>query len=462
MTTAPGLPLEEGDGAALVARGAAVVSRGELRRLSDELSERLRREGIERAMVVSDDPVDVLRAIDACARAGADLWIAHTNLSGAMLEDLSTEFGVQLRIGARDEVLAGAGPGIDARGPGAGLAGAGLAGAEQAGHGRASFDGPRARVFMMTSGTTGRPKVAAHTLGSLLAKVRTSVSVSANREGRWLLTYQPTGFAGVQVMLTATLSHGLIVVPEERTPQGFFEAARRWEVGQISGTPTFWRSFLMATPPGAIELRQITLGGEAVDQATLDRLKARFPAARITHIYASTEAGVVFAVHDGLEGFPKGWLEQPVQGVELRLQDDLLQIKTPNAMQGYLTEAAQPLLEGGWVATADRCEIIGDRVRILGRQDSTINVGGSKVYPLAIEGFLLSLPGVVEAKVYGVPNPISGALVGADVVLGPGSEPSEAKKAILARCRAELATYQVPRVFRVVDAIQVGTSGKKG
>lgn len=444
MTSAPGLPLEAGDGAALVARGAAVVSREELRRRSDELAERLRQEGIGRVMVVSDDPVDVLRAIDACARAGADLWVAHTNLPGAMVEELSREFRVQLQIGAQDEALSVAAPTADT---------------EPATDGDGA---PQARIFMMTSGTTGRPKVATHTLGSLLAKVRTSASVSANREGRWLLTYQPTGFAGVQVMLTAALSHGLIVVPEERSPQGFFEAARRWEVAQISGTPTFWRSFLMATPPGALELRQITLGGEAVDQATLDRLKERFPTARITHIYASTEAGVVFAVHDGLEGFPKSWLEQPVQGVELRLRDDLLQIKTPNAMQGYLTEAAQPLLEGGWVATADRCEIVGDRVRILGRQDSTINVGGSKVYPLAIEGFLLGLPGVVEAKVYAVPNPISGALVGADVVLAPGSEPSEAKKAILARCRAELATYQVPRVFRVVDAIQVGTSGKKG
>jgi acyl-coenzyme A synthetase/AMP-(fatty) acid ligase len=204
------------------------------------------------------------------------------------------------------------------------------------------------------------------------------------------------------------------------------------------------------------------LGGEAADQATLNRVKAAFPAARVTHTYASTEAGMVFAVHDGLEGFPSAWLEQPRQGVEVRLRDGFLQIKTPHAMRGYLTEAAQPLLDDGWLATADRCEVTGDRARILGRDDSTINVGGSKVYPLAVEKFLLDLPGVAEARVYGSPNPISGFLVGADVVLEPGADPAEARPRILAACREGLAGYQVPRVFKIVDAIAVGASGKKG
>lgn len=440
MTFEPGLPLGSDDRTPLVARGREFVTRGELRRRSDDLCQRLRRDAVARAMVVSDDPVDVLRAIDACARAETDLWVTHTSLSESMRDEIAAEFGIQLRIAAEDVAL------------------------DAVGHARgAAAQGPgRGRVFMMTSGTTGRPKIATHGLGSLLAKVRTGASLPSNRDGRWLLTYQPTGFAGVQVMLTAVLSQGLIVVPEERTPSSFVDAVRRWEVDQISGTPTFWRSFLLAAPPESIELRQITLGGEAADQGTLDRLRARFPSARITHIYASTEAGVVFAVHDGLEGFPKAWLERSVQGVELRLREGLLQIKTPNAMLGYITEATQPLLEDGWMATADRCEIVGDRVRILGRQDSTINVGGSKVYPLMLERFLLGLQGVVEAKVYGIANPISGALVAADVVLASGTDPAVAKKEILGRCRAELATYQVPRVLRVVAAIQVGISGKKG
>jgi acyl-CoA synthetase (AMP-forming)/AMP-acid ligase II len=434
MTLRVGLELEQGDDTPVVATGSAVFSRGDLKNKADELLASLQQHGAARALVCSDDPVHILRALDACNRAGADLFVAHTNIPEQFVTEMLDEFAIGYVIGERDEPR--------------------RVRSERA---------PAARVHMMTSGTTGKPKVAMHSLESLLSRVRGAASFPANREGRWLLTYQPTGFAGVQVILTAMLSRGLIVVPEQRTPSGFYEAARRHQVTQVSATPTFWRSLLMVAEPGSLNLRQITLGGEAADQATLDRLKAAFPEARITHIYASTEAGVVYAVHDGREGFPSAWLERPSQGVELRIRDGFLQIKTANAMRGYVTsESAQPLLDDGWLGTADRCEIRGDRVYVLGRQDSTINVGGSKVYPLAVETFLLGLPGVVEARVFGVKNPVSGALVAAEVVLRPGEERDEARTRILAACREGLAGYQVPRIFKVVDSIQVGASGKKG
>jgi acyl-coenzyme A synthetase/AMP-(fatty) acid ligase len=315
---------------------------------------------------------------------------------------------------------------------------------------------------MMTSGTTGRPKIAMHQLESLLGRVRSAAANPRNREGRWLLTYQTTGFAGVQVLLTAVLSRSVLAVPDERTPSGFYQAACAASVQQISGTPTFWRSFLMVAERGVLDLRQITIGGEAVDQATLDRVKAGFPRARVTHIYASTEAGAVFAVNDGLAGFPRAWLEQEAQGVSLRVRDGFLQIRSPHLMRAYASQEQQPLLEDGWLGTADQCEIVGDRVVILGRKDSTINVGGSKVYPLTIETALLALPEVVEARAFGVSNPISGNLVAAEVVIAPGLDRGQARTTILQQCRARLEKHQVPRVLKVVDAIVVRESGKKG
>jgi acyl-coenzyme A synthetase/AMP-(fatty) acid ligase len=313
----------------------------------------------------------------------------------------------------------------------------------------------------MTSGTTGRPKVATHSLPSLLSNVRASAHAQSDGGDRWLLTYQPTGFAGIQVMLTAVQMKDVIVTTPQRSPGAFYEAAVQGEVTKISGTPTFWRSFLMLVAPGTLLLRQITLGGEAADQATLDRLKRAFPSARITHTYASTEAGVVYAVHDGLAGFPAAWLEQPPKAIRFRVRDGFLQIKSANAMCGYVGESGQPFLEDGWLATADRCEIRGERAYIIGRDDSTINVAGSKVYPLEIENFLLSQPGVVEASVYGVPNPVSGFLVGASVVLAQDQDSAAARSSILAACRANLASYQVPRIFKIVESIRVSASGKK-
>jgi acyl-coenzyme A synthetase/AMP-(fatty) acid ligase len=429
-----GLDLTPGDDTPLMVRGVTVYSRGELRARADALTERLRSEAIGRLLVQSDDPLLLLSAIDASTRLAADLWVAHTNLPDDVIAEVSERHGVQLVLDdAGHRALASAG----------GSAGGG-------------------HLYMMTSGTTGRPKIAAHTFESIARRARSVADLPQNRGGRWLLTYQPTGFAGIQVQLTAALSNGLLVVPEQRNPRGFYLAACQHGVEQISATPTFFRSFLMVAAPGTPRLRQITLGGEAADQVTLDRLGAAYPAARITHMYASTEAGVVFAVHDGREGFPRAWLEQTVQGVELRVRDGLLQIRTPSQMQGYLGDTPQPLLEGGWLQTADACEITEDRVRVLGRQDSTINVAGSKVYPLAVERFLLGLPGVLEARVFGVANPMSGQLVAAELVLEPGRDEAQTRAEVLAACRKHLAGYQVPRSLKLVDAVEVRPSSKKG
>lgn len=428
------LGLATNDERTLVAQGAARFSRRDVRALSDTLVDAFKASRISRAVVCSDSPLDIIRAIDACARSGVDLYIAHTTTPAEQLADIVDAQRIQFRIGASDGPL-----------------------------GAATATAPPAQglIHLMTSGTSGVPKIAAHTLTSLVSRARATAGHPANRMAKWLLTYQPTGFAGLQVILTATLTNSMVVAPVERTPRGFYDAALEWGVTQISGTPTFWRSFLMTGKMAALSLRQITMGGEAADQATLDRIKAAFPGARITHTYASTEAGVVFAVHDGLEGFPAAYLNQTAHGIELRIRDGHLEIRTPNRMQGYVSETPQPVLDDDWLTTTDRCEIVGDRVFVLGRADKTINVGGYKVYPLAIEKLILSQPGVAEARVYGVSNPISGALVAADVVLSPGEEAAAARPRILAACREQLASFQVPRVLKIVDAIETGASGKK-
>lgn len=431
-----GLALRLDDATPAVIEHDTEITRGELAARADALRQLMHEHSVSRALVQSDSPVHLLRAIDACSRSGADLFIAHTNLPPEVLDEICANHHIQLKIGDTDEVCSSS--------------------SQQEGQ---SSSG---RILMMTSGTTGKPKIAIHTLASILGRIRAAAQFGQQQGDKWLLTYQPTGFAGLQVILTALLTGGAVVAPKQRTPSSFFEAARRSAITQISGTPTFWRSLLMVHVPGSLDLKQITLGGEAVDQVTLDRLKAAFPKARVTHIYASTEAGVVFAVHDGIAGFPRTWLVTPTQGVQLRINDGFLQINTANVMGGYLNAGSQPLLEDGWLATADKCEVRGERVHILGREDSTINVAGSKVYPLAIESVLLSLPFVTEAKVYGVRNPISGQLVAADVVVAASEDRAAARSKILEACRARLAGYQLPRILNIVDAIAVGASGKKG
>jgi acyl-CoA synthetase (AMP-forming)/AMP-acid ligase II len=315
-------------------------------------------------------------------------------------------------------------------------------------------------IVIQTSGTTGEPKLAKHTVQALRGRIRDH----GRGRNRWLLTYHPATFGGLQVLLTALGTGSELVVAESPTVPALSEAAVACRPTHISGTPTFWRSFLLCLGPRASELplAQITLGGEIADEAILERLRATFPEARINHIYASTEAGALFSVQDGQPGFPSAWLETGIDGVDLRIQGGVLQVRSPRAMKGYLNkDIPTATTPDGWLVTGDSVERVDDRVLFRGRDDAMLNVGGAKVRPEEVEALLYTLPEVEEARVYGVPNPITGMVVGADIVRRPGLTEAEARQAILAKARLGLESYKVPRIVHFVERIGISMAGKK-
>ena len=314
-------------------------------------------------------------------------------------------------------------------------------------------------VLLTTSGTTGKPKVAVHEMDKLLGRVRSDQSGN-----RWLLSYHPASFAGLQVLLTAFCTRSELVAFVGMSASELVARVLVSEVTHLSGTPTFWRSLLLALPDSGKRppLRQITLGGEAVDQSILDALHAAFPEARIIAIYASTEAGALFAVKDRRAGFPASWLAAGVEGCQLRIVDGVLQVLSPRAMRGYLGETAKRgVTDDGWLITGDVVEVICERVQFRGRVDNVINVGGGKVMPEQVEAALLEVPMVREACVYGIKNPIAGGVLAADVVLAQAVTEAEARKAIFSALSARLEPYKVPRIYRFVDKISVNAAGKK-
>jgi acyl-CoA synthetase (AMP-forming)/AMP-acid ligase II len=320
----------------------------------------------------------------------------------------------------------------------------------------------RPGIFLLTSGTTGPPKVVHQTLEALTSRMQAE-SLARNRGGIWLLTYETHSFAGLQVVLSAALSDGLLVVGQGRTPAELGRLARRYGVTHLSGTPTFWRSLLLALDPdGLPTLRQITLGGEAADQPTLDRLRRTFPQARVTHIYASTEAGALFSVSDGRAGFPAAWLEQELPGgVRLRVRDGMLEVQAPSRMRGYAGGQPTPLTQDGWLQTGDLVQVEADRVLFRGRHDEVVNVAGLKVFPDEVETYLLRHPLVGEARVYAIPNPLTGAVLGAEVVPAAGAPPEVLEKELLSWCLKGLPPHKVPRRFQIVKHVAVSSSWKK-
>lgn len=326
-------------------------------------------------------------------------------------------------------------------------------------------------VIILTSGTTGEPKLVRHTWRSIFGPATPRRDGQHSRP-RWLLTYRPQLYAGLQVMAQAIRGADTLVVPDGmESPDELAQFASDAQVSHVSATPAFWRkltTFVAAEHLSRVPLRQITLGGEAVDQCLLDRLHALFPAARITHIYATTELGRCFSVADGRAGFPAEWLQEPPAGVELRIEQGELCVRSAHRAMVAKTPVSQVESSGGvdadalsdWVATGDLVELQGDRYIFTGRISELINVGGFKVAPLRVENIIRSVSGVRDARVYGVVSSLTGQLVACDVVAQEGFDLAPLQVSILSSCRERLVRQEVPRFLNFVAQIDTTTSGK--
>jgi len=233
----------------------------------------------------------------------------------------------------------------------------------------------------------------------------------------------------------------------------------------------------MSGAAGQIAPRYVRLSGEIADQGILDSLRAAYPRARIAHAFASTEAGVAFEVQDGLAGFPANLIGQPVAGVEMALEDGTLRIRSDGNAIDYLGENGaahvKPLKDPrGFVDTGDQLELREGRYHFIGRSGGVINVGGLKVHPEEVEAAINSHPWVRMSLVHARRNPITGAIVEADVVLLDEDRVSSAHRSrarpaeealgreILETCRRLLPAHKVPARIRFVPALEVSPSGK--
>ena len=314
------------------------------------------------------------------------------------------------------------------------------------------------RVLIQTSGTTGVPKIAEHEIDRLLGRIKIPATMSS---ARWLMSYHPKSFAGLQVLLTFLSGGHELVYGLEHTVSDLVCLALQYKPTHISATPTFWRSLMMAGGQ-VLPLKVITLGGEAVDQVLLDSLRRAFPGALIQHIYASTEAGALFGVKDGLAGFPVKWLESGTEGVRFRINGDrVLEVHSPRMMARYSKKREMPLSGDGWLITGDIVDLKGDRVFFAGRQDSMINVGGSKVRPEEVETLACTVEGVHDALVYGIKNPVVGQLVAMDMVLVSGIKEAQVRQKLDDLFVKKLERHKIPRVIKVVENIEANQSGKK-
>lgn len=290
-------------------------------------------------------------------------------------------------------------------------------------------------IGLLTSGTTGQPKLISHPLADIMPK-----QLQPGKSSRWLLCYHPMSFAGLQVILQALFSGDTLIAASEADITGKAALALTQQITCLSLTPSMLRSMLMCwpTPP---PLQRLTFGGEICDQRTLSLCRQWFPAAEIRHIYALTEAGVIFSVKDGKAGFPAEWLGQTFNGWTLSLQQQQLVLQR--------NEHA--------LFTGDRLHIADARCYFIGRADNLINVAGHKVDIEQLEQRVLQLPAVQDARVYAKSSALTGAIIGVELI----SSDQPASRQALDQLNSSLPQAERMRLVQFVPQLTLSATGKK-
>jgi acyl-CoA synthetase (AMP-forming)/AMP-acid ligase II len=316
--------------------------------------------------------------------------------------------------------------------------------------------------ILLTSGTTGVPKMVVHSLAGLAAAIAPRTD---NEAMVWGTFYDIRRYGGLQIFLRAVLGGASLILSSAGEPVADHLARlARHGVTHLSGTPSHWRRALMSPALGKIAPRYVRLSGEIADQAILDNLRAAFPKASIGHAYASTEAGVGFAVNDGLAGFPASYLDGVHDGVELKIVDGSLCLRSSGAASGYVARGGVLRDDDGFVDSGDMVERRGDRFYFVGRRGGIINIGGLKVHPEEVEAVINRHPQVRMSLVRPKRSPFTGAIAVADVVLKSECRRAEdeagVKNEILTLCRNALPRHKVPAAISIVPALAVAATGK--
>jgi long-chain acyl-CoA synthetase len=201
------------------------------------------------------------------------------------------------------------------------------------------------------------------------------------------------------------------------------------------GTPEGLRRVLESG--SAPRLRAALVGGSHLDPSL--RARADEAGIRVTAYYGAAELSFVAVDRgDGLVPFP---------GVDLRVVDGELWVRSPFVASGYAGASGPLRRDGAWATVGDRAELLrvdggGERLRLLGRADDAILSASATIVPDEVEAALRAVPGVRDALVFGLPTGRVGALVAALV------EPSGADlrlSELRAAASARLAPAHRPR-----------------
>ncbi len=434
-----------------------------------------------------------VEAFFAAAKCGARIVLLNTSFSGPQIVDVAQREGTDLLVYDEEyaPMLAGFAPrlgrwrsfaeaGPDHEGPG--VNGAGREARDESLDDLVARTPPQApprperqaKVVILTSGTTGKPKGAGRDVplslapvGALLGKVpfrsRQVMHVSAPLFHSFGFTHMILG-----VVLSSTL-----VLQRKFDPARTLESIERHRASALIGVPVMLRRIVDLGPEAwsgrdLSSLRIVFVSGSQLGAELAQRATERLGPV-LYNLYGSTEVAFgTIATPSDLAAAPSS-VGRAVRGTTIKIfgengqelgpgQTGRVFVGNPTRFEGYTGGGGKEEI-AGLLASGDVGHFDADgRLFIDGRDDEMIISGGENVFPAEIEELLTSHEAVLEAAAIGVKDEEWGQRLRAFIVPQPGTEVSEQE--IKDFVRDNLARYKVPRDIVFVDELPRNPTGK--
>ena len=309
-----------------------------------------------------------------------------------------------------------------------------------------------AGLVLFSTGTTGRPKAILHDLTLFMQRFETPRPTLKTIN---FLLFDHIG--GLNTLLHTLFNKGTVVAPKSRSVEDILATCAELDIEVLPTTPTFLRMMLMSglIPESVPEsLRIITYGTERMDQPTLDALCELLPNIDFRQTFGMSELGIVRVKSEARNSL---YMKVGGEGVETRVVDNVLEIRSQTKMLGYLN-ADSPFDDEGWYNTKDIIEERDGYFKVTGRTSEVINVGGLKFMASEVERAALQYEHVELAKAEAKPNPITGQHVELTVQSTFNSQVDKSNfKAFLA---AQLPSHMMPKRIRLAS-VSVGHRFKR-
>lgn len=257
-------------------------------------------------------------------------------------------------------------------------------------------------LVLFSTGTTGRPKAILHDLALFLQRYnfpRPQLKTLA------FLLFDHIG--GINTLLHTMYNKGTLILTKERSVESIINLINSYQIQVLPTTPTFLRMMLFSgLIPHKIprSLKVITYGTEKMDAETLQKLSDMLPSVDFRQTYGMSELGILRVRSEARNSL---YMKIGGEGVEIRIREDNLEIKSNSRMMGYLN-APSPFDEFGWYKTNDLVESKNEWIKIIGRSNGVVNVGGLKFLLNEIENACYGHPEVKLALAEARTNPITG------------------------------------------------------